>query len=536
MTCSSKSFTATLIIFSLTFALIEVNCQLAGQGIPCTKEGAEIDLAKVTRGLCHRGYYGVLLSSRHVTVSMAFKQFRTLQNATGAVAEDYFGYFQSGIVSCAWEKCESSGGCPAAGVITSWRIRCVSNCSNGRVLAGFCCTLCLTPIRADDGCIQCDLVLNQWYHCYRFACPVLNCPTSQHTKHPKRCCPECKSRTAVAEGSSVAVWSDSQCLFRGWHYLVHDTFRVDPCSRCTCQPGGIVCRRFVCPIKQCDRSRIFYKPNVCCPFCYRKESPCKRVDINGNEVIVEHGAKWTLDNNCSSCICISGYIKCKRTDCAWRGKCSQSGHLKRVNGSCCRGCELKESSCTIFGDPSYVTFDSFGYSFRGTCSYIFTQECSRNGTDPQFKIIGVNEVRSSLATRRVLIYISLFNGTYFAIHLLPKKVIRERKKIISIPYVRYTDWPEYRAFEDPSNGHIVVSFKLIGLKVIWDGHSFVKIVLTKRHQSKVCGLCGNFNGNPNDDLISRHATSPGYSVPHFAQSWAHDNIACVRDETARYLP
>lgn len=65
------------------------------------------------------------------------------------------------------------------------------------------------------------------------------------------------------------------------------------------------------------------------------------------------------------------------------------------------------------------------------------------------------------------------------------KVIRERKKIISIPYVRYTDWPEYRAFEDPSNGHIVVSFKLIGLKVIWDGESFVEIVLTKRHQSKV---------------------------------------------------
>lgn len=65
------------------------------------------------------------------------------------------------------------------------------------------------------------------------------------------------------------------------------------------------------------------------------------------------------------------------------------------------------------------------------------------------------------------------------------QVIRERTKLISIPHVRYSDWPEYRAFEDPRTGHVVISFKLIGLKVIWDERSFVAIVLTKRHQSKV---------------------------------------------------
>uniref|UniRef100_A0A0R3S1X7 BMP-binding endothelial regulator protein n=1 Tax=Elaeophora elaphi TaxID=1147741 RepID=A0A0R3S1X7_9BILA len=421
-----------------------------------------------------------------------------------------------------------------AGVITSWRIQCVSNCANGRLLAGFCCGLCSTPIRAEDRCVRCDLVLNRWYHCYRFTCPVLNCPLSQHTKHPRRCCPECKSHSVIPQRSNLTVSNGSHCLFRGWRYLVHDTFRIDPCSRCTCQPGGIVCKRFVCPFKECDMAHIFYKPNVCCPFCYRKGNPCKRIDVSGNEIIVEHGTKWTLSSNCSNCICVNGLVKCKKIDCPWKEKCPQGRRLKKVDGSCCHECELKESSCIIFGDPNYVTFDEFGYSFQGTCSYIFTQECSRNGVDPQFKIIGVNNGRqpSLTWTRRVVIYISLFNGTYFTIHLLPKKVIRERTNIISIPYVRYSDWPEYRAFEDPSNGHIVVSFKLIGLKVIWDGESFVEIVLTKQHQSKVCGLCGNFNGNPSDDLISRYENSSSHSVSNFARSWAYD-IGCTRHQTKR---
>ncbi|KAK6105866.1 hypothetical protein QQG55_21975 [Brugia pahangi] len=39
------------LIFTLIFQLIQVNSQLIGQGIPCTKEGAKINLADVTRGL-----------------------------------------------------------------------------------------------------------------------------------------------------------------------------------------------------------------------------------------------------------------------------------------------------------------------------------------------------------------------------------------------------------------------------------------------------------------------------------------------------
>uniref|UniRef100_A0A914RXJ6 VWFD domain-containing protein n=1 Tax=Parascaris equorum TaxID=6256 RepID=A0A914RXJ6_PAREQ len=101
------------------------------------------------------------------------------------------------------------------------------------------------------------------------------------------------------------------------------------------------------------------------------------------------------------------------------------------------------------------------------------------------------------------------------------KVVRERGRTISLPYIRIEDWPEYRVAEDPRKGHIVLSLNVIGVKVIWDGESFAEVVLSKKHQSKVCGLCGNFNGNPDDDLWPQYGSSVSTSIDDFAQSWRH---------------
>lgn len=38
-----------------------------------------------------------------------------------------------------------------------------------------------------------------------------------------------------------------------------------------------------------------------------------------------------------------------------------------------------------------------------------------------------------------------------------------------------------------------------GLTVKWNGETTVEILLDKAAKDQTCGLCGNFNDNPNDD-------------------------------------
>ena len=41
-----------------------------------------------------------------------------------------------------------------------------------------------------------------------------------------------------------------------------------------------------------------------------------------------------------------------------------------------------------------------------------------------------------------------------------------------------------------------------GLKIAWDGQTSVYVEMSTLAAGKTCGLCGNFNGNPDDDFMT----------------------------------
>ena len=41
------------------------------------------------------------------------------------------------------------------------------------------------------------------------------------------------------------------------------------------------------------------------------------------------------------------------------------------------------------------------------------------------------------------------------------------------------------------------------MNILWDGASYVEVEVSKEWKNKTCGLCGNFNGSPDDDLTTR---------------------------------
>lgn len=56
------------------------------------------------------------------------------------------------------------------------------------------------------------------------------------------------------------------------------------------------------------------------------------------------------------------------------------------------------------------------------------------------------------------------------------------------------------------------------IQVRYNRFNTLSIMMGPRLQNKVCGLCGNFNGDPNDDYITSRG-KPAISSLELAQSW-----------------
>jgi len=58
----------------------------------------------------------------------------------------------------------------------------------------------------------------------------------------------------------------------------------------------------------------------------------------------------------------------------------------------------------------------------------------------------------------------------------------------------------------------------IGVKLLWDGESFLEVTVPPAFKNRLCGLCGNFNGRRQDDLRMRTGKL-ARSIAQFGNSW-----------------
>ena len=75
---------------------------------------------------------------------------------------------------------------------------------------------------------------------------------------------------------------------------------------------------------------------------------------------------------------------------------------------------------------------------------------------------------------------------------------------------------------------------------MWDGVSFLELMLPAKFRSNVCGLCGNFNGDPSDDFQGRDGVSVFEDGQSFGDDWRVGGLrACSvlpRDMQHSYEP
>lgn len=142
-----------------------------------------------------------------------------------------------------------------------------------------------------------------------------------------------------------------------------------------------------------------------------------------------------------------------------------------------------------FGDPHYKTFDGHIYSFKGIGKYQLTADCVNN----TFSIRVANTNRgASTSTRRVAIkYMDI------RLNLQQKNKLKYNGKRIALPYLAEG---KFKADKNKDSIELKLSN---GIKVFWNGRSFVEVTVPACFKNKLCGLCGNFNRNIQDDLKTK---------------------------------
>ncbi|XP_019712514.1 mucin-2-like isoform X5 [Hippocampus comes] len=209
-------------------------------------------------------------------------------------------------------------------------------------------------------------------------------------------------------------------------------------------------------------------------FCVEKsQCPCKH---DGKF----YAAGTQIPNQCNTCMCRSGKWECTEEKCP--------------------------GTCIIYGSGHYNTFDQRTYGFQGLCSYVAVKnKCGNKTAQDNIGVITENVPCGSTGTtcsKTVRIQlgrmeIKLFKGKYEEVDLGQGNQIKYTIRTV---------------------GMYVVVESVIGMAVMWDRKTTVRILLEPQHSGEVCGLCGDFDGNEQNDFTIQGQLQVT-NVLEFANSW-----------------
>ncbi|KAL9966350.1 hypothetical protein ACROYT_G024405 [Oculina patagonica] len=158
------------------------------------------------------------------------------------------------------------------------------------------------------------------------------------------------------------------------------------------------------------------------------------------------------------------------------------------------------------------TFDGRYFYFPGRCTYKLIHDCQDDlfsvhvFTDPL-----CNDLKN--CRRAVNLYLG---GLDIKIHLGEHDQVMVGDKNVSLPHIINNV-----VIEKVSN--YVITYGYNGITVLWDGIDAVYVHVSANHRNRTCGLCGNYNGFPNDD-VTTYGGQRVSSIAKFGNSWRMTDI------------
>ena len=220
----------------------------------------------------------------------------------------------------------------------------------------------------------------------------------------------------------------------------------------------------------------------------------------------------TVQPNCSvMCVCRGGFFECRPQRCL-------------VDGP----------TCYAWGDPHYRSFDERSFDFQGDCEYVLSTPCTRNYL---FTITASNTAINSYVSAVSRVTVIIPDGAFI-------QLSRGGGGTITIngePHANNGDGMVYNtSFVEVlrAGGHPHVLIKRGDpIKVTYDGGDRVDITPSSSWRGQLCGLCGNYNDDTNDDFILRNGTMTT-SQNEFGDSWLYRNTysTCGSNDVSPQCP
>ncbi|XP_028649003.2 mucin-5AC-like [Erpetoichthys calabaricus] len=321
----------------------------------------------------------------------------------------------------------------------------------------------------------------------------------------------CKERTYMDDSGKCVPESNCPCYSKGVLVKAGEVVTKNGVM-CTCSQGKLRCMESNKPSIVCKKPMQYLNcSNI------RPGSPGSECQKSCQTLHMECYSKACV----SGCVCPDGLVSngqgcipASQCPCIHNGITYQPGQKIQVDCNTCTCNERKWNctnqqcygSCVIQGEGHYLTFDGKRFSFNGNCEYTIVQDyCGNNPDKGTFRVITENIPCGSTGTtcsKAIKLFlgqdeIRLSDGQYEVI---------KRDISIDLPYkISYMGM------------YLVMEIKP-GLILMWDKKTSVHIKLSPLFKGNVCGLCGNFDGNANNDFTTS-SQSVVVNALEFGNSW-----------------
>ncbi|XP_037900754.1 hemocytin [Glossina fuscipes] len=402
--------------------------------------------------------------------------------------------------------------CMRQGIKTGWRLavkECAIKCPNGQVYD-----------ECGDSCSHTCEDLATKNTCQRECVEGCRCPHGEYLNENNECVPQSKCHCSFDGMTFKAGYKEVRpgrkfldlCTCRNGLWECEDAEPGDdkqypPSSElkaeCAMRPYAEFTKCVPKEPKTCKNMHLYVEdlddclPGCSCMIGYVYDTSRKMCVLPEN-CSCHHGGKSFSDGekiqeDCNTCECQAGYWKCSDNGC--------------------------ESTCSVWGDSHFTTFDNHEFDFQGACDYVLSKGVGPNGDG--FTIVIQNVLCGTMGvTCSKSVEISLTGNIQDTLTLTSdSSYLADPSKSLMKKLRDTVNAKAHGAFHIYKAGvFIVIEVVPLHLQVKWDEGTRVYVRLGNEWKNKVNGLCGNYNDNAIDDMQTP-SQSPETSPLIFGHSW-----------------